>query len=212
MSLQKKALVLALAMVALIIPLLAVSGIAAAAGELDNSSISAHGFDNRSSGTVTVKVLNGEATERTVNVYITEWSISNDVTTWDASKNNFASATVTFTEEDESKTVSLGFRNDSVGTHQARVIVTDTEGNILTQMGFDYTVGRSIWSNTWTYVAIVIVILVIVIAAWLRMRGNPKVDSAGAYTAMEEERRASRSKGAKKEEYKGREERKSKKK
>jgi uncharacterized membrane protein len=79
-------------------------------------------------------------------------------------------------------------------------------------MIFDYEVGRSIWSNVWTYVAIVIVILIVGIAFWLRMRSNPKVDSAGAYTAMEEERKATKSKGAKKQEYKGREERKSKRK
>jgi hypothetical protein len=212
MSVQKKVLVLALAVIALIIPVIMMSGAAVADKELDLTSISTRGFDNRSPGTVSVKVINELADARTVNVYVTDWNIPLDATTWGASNNNLVSASVKFVLGDESKVVNLDFRNDSVGTHHARVIVTDADGVILSQMIFSYTVDRSIWSSMWTYAAIVIVIIIVGIAFWLRMRGNPKVDTAGAYTAMEEERRVNRTtKSSKKEEYKGREERKSKK-
>ncbi|MDR0791086.1 MAG: hypothetical protein LBE47_00930 [Methanomassiliicoccaceae archaeon] len=200
---RKKAFVLMIAMVALMIPVLALSESAAAADEkwLDNTSIHARGFNDRSDGTVTVKVYNVGLLAREVTVYVGER---------DNPDSRYASAVIQFQDGEEYKFVDLRFRMGS-GTHYATVFVTDSAGAELWRMSFDFDSGRSIWSNTWTYVAIILVIVIIGIAAFLKMRGAPKVDNAGAYTAMEEERRATK-KSAGRQEYKGREERKSKRK
>ncbi|MCL1984797.1 MAG: hypothetical protein FWG58_05320 [Methanomassiliicoccaceae archaeon] len=207
MSLLKKISVLAVIMIALIIPAAAISG--SAAGDVTiTGDVKAGGFDDRTSGTVTVKLYNsGETATGNVTVSVVKFDDPEKV---------YAKRTVSFTgdETDGMMDVGLSFRVGTPGTYWAvvmiegdDVLISSEDGPAQDRMTFEFTVGQSIWSSTWTYVAIVIVIIIVAIAVFIRMRGAPKVDDAGTFTAMEEERKAGkgqRSGRTEKEEYKGR--------
>ena len=196
----KKIAVVAFIIAALIIPVIAISESASGAAELRDDSVTVNGgFNDRSSGTVTVKVFTvTEGDEITVTV--------SDL----FSEGTYATATRTATEAEEEAgymNFVLSFRIGTPGTYYAAVVITGD--NVNEARSQDNTlvieVGKSIWSSIWTYVAIIVVIIIIGIVVLLRIRAAPKVDSGGAFTAMEEERQVKKSSsGAKKEEYKGR--------
>jgi hypothetical protein len=214
MTPMKKVLVLALVMVALIIPVTALSDDASGDEGLFvyNGDVNiTKGFDDRTAGTVSVRISNTAADGMTADVYITDWidygrvyasvkNVSIDGVGLDADDGAFAT-----------KDVSMTFQIGTPGEYHLRVVVVEqgkavSQENMLTGSIFDISVDKSIWSNTWTYVAIIIVIVIIAIAAFIRMRSTPRVsEGAGTFTAMEEERKAEKKRsGAKKEEYKGR--------
>jgi len=208
MSLTKKVLALAIVMVALIIPAVAMSESASGDVKVYNGDINiTKNFDDRTAGTVTVRLHNTGLGDMTVDVHIVGWA---DFSTVYQSASNIMVAgldesEISFTD------VSLTFLVNTPGHYNVRVIVMEHgdvigEDDPITQMGFQFDVSRSIWSNTWTYVAIILVIVVIGIAAFIKMRSNPKLPSeAGTFTAMEEERRAGKQRSrTEKEEYKGR--------
>jgi hypothetical protein len=198
----KKTAVVAFVMIALLIPVLAICDNAAGEAELRTDSVwVSGGFNDRTDGTITVRVFNINAgDELTVTI--------NNIFTG----NMFGGATRTIvaTDADESRgfvDIGVSFRIGDPGKYFASIVVTgdnvsETRNEINT---FNFEVGRSIWSSIWTYVAIIVVIIIIGIVLLLRMRAAPKVEHSGAFTAMEEERQVKRkSSSAKKEEYKGR--------
>jgi hypothetical protein len=195
MSLAKKLGVLALVAIALLIPAVALSENAAGKVALDDNSLwVSNGFDDRTDGTITVRIYNDDTVPADVLVTITD-PVSGHV---------YVERTVTVPGE-AGKDFGFSFRISSPGTYYLVVEISGADVGVESSLGIYVDVGRSIWSNTWTYVAIVIVIIVILIAGFIRMRGMPKADNAGAFTAMEEERKAGRGRsGAGKEEYKGR--------
>jgi len=196
-----KTAVVAFAMIALLIPVLAICDNAAGEAELRTDSVSVAGGNDRSASTVNVRVF-GVAEGETVTVSVYELFDGH----------LFGSASRTATAADEERgffDIGVSFRVGT-GTYFAYVVITgdnvsETRNQIST---VSFEVGRSIWSNVLTYVAIIAVIIIIAIVVLLRMRAQPKVDNAGAFTAMEEERqvkkKSSSSQSAKKEEYKGR--------
>jgi len=199
----KKVGVLALIMVALIIPAVAVCGNASGeTGLYDDGVWVSGGFNDRSTGSITVRATGD----------ITDGDVLTATITDLFSGHVFATRTITVVESDEERgyiDIVLSFRIGSPGKYFAIVELTGTNVSekFNTVSTFSFDVGKSIWSNTWTYVAIIIVIILIAIVLILRMRASPKVEDTGAFTAMEEERqekRKSSSKGAKKETYKGR--------
>ena len=216
---MKKVLVLALVMVALIIPVTALSddasgdeGLFVYNGDVDVTK----GFDDRTAGTVSVRISNTAADGVTVDVYITDW-IDYSIVYADSKKDHPDGISIEGVGSDAddgafvTKDVSMKFQISSSGEYHLRVVVVEQgmavdQENMLTGSIFDLSVGRSIWSNTWTYVAIILVIVIIAIAAFIKMRSTPRVsEGAGTFTAMEEERRAEKKRsGTKKEEYKGR--------
>ena len=198
----KKVGVLALIMVALIIPAVAVCGNASGETALyDDGVWVSGGFNDRSNGTITVRAT-GDITDGDVLTVTIKDLFSGNV---------YAARTITVAESDEERgyiDIGLSFRVGTPGKYFAIVELTGTnvseEFSTVSTLSFD--VGRSIWSSTWTYVAIIVVIILVGIVLFLRMRAAPKVDSGGAFTAMEEERQEKRksSKSARKETYKGR--------
>ena len=198
----KKIAVVALILAALIIPVIAISENASGVSELHDDSIwVSGGFNDRSDGTITVRVHNGiEGEQFTV-------TLKNSMT---GETYPNATRTVTVTSDDEDRgyiDVSFSFRIGSPGKYFVSVKITGDVNSSKSELNtYSFEVGRSIWSSIWTYVAIIVVIIIIAIVILLRMRAAPKVDSGGAFTAMEEERQVKRksSGGAKKEEYKGR--------
>jgi hypothetical protein len=203
MTVPKKMLVLAFAMVALLIPVTALSDNASGEVMIDGDIDVRGGFDDRSAGRIIVTIYNDSAASVTVDLTI--------ISTFPNDGKVFAKETGIEIPANTAVNVPLKFTVGSVGTHWAKAVIegdgVDPEA-IQSSMSFSFDVGRSIWSNTATYVAIVIVILVIVVAVILKMRGAPKAEDTGVFTAMEEERRAGRTPskrtGADKEEYKGR--------
>ena len=197
MSLLKKVTVLAVIMAALIIPVAALSENAAGEASLrDNSVWVSKGFDDRTAGTVTVRVFNTESYPVQVSVSIVD--IFSGAT--------YASGNVTV-PGNGSADLPLSFKIGAPGTYHVNVMIKGADVSPIQNQisNFEITVGRSIWSNTWTYIAIVIVLIIVGIFVFLRMRSAPKVDNAGEFTAMEAERKAGKkTSGAKKEEYKGR--------
>ncbi|MDR0334360.1 MAG: hypothetical protein LBH69_00520 [Methanomassiliicoccaceae archaeon] len=197
----KKIGVLALIMIALIIPAVAiaenVSGDKAAI--YDESVRVTGGFNDRSTGTITVKVI-GEIIEGDeLTITITELKTGN----------LFGTTTIIVTEADELRgfvNISVSFRIGNPGTYFGVVSLTGTDVhetyNIDSTLRFD--VGKSLWSSIWTYVAIILVVVIIAIVIFMRMRALPKVENTGAFTAMEEERRVKKGSSAKKETYKSR--------
>ncbi|MCL2142725.1 MAG: hypothetical protein FWH44_00465 [Methanomassiliicoccaceae archaeon] len=199
MSLLKKMCVLAIVAVALLIPAVAISENASGDAMLYDGSVrQTGGFDDRTNGTISVRVSNSDTSVPvTVNVTIRD-PVSGAV--------YISGRAVTVPAGYDSRDFGFSFRIGSPGTYHLIVEISgDDAAEVEFAQSIDIEVGRSIWSNTWTYIAIVIVIIVILIAVFLKMRGAPKADSAGAFTAMEEERKADRKKtGTDREEYKGR--------
>jgi uncharacterized membrane protein len=201
MTSLKKIAVLAFITVALIVPALAISKDVSGEAKLWDGGIwVSNSFSDRSDGTITVRmvdVVDGDV----ITVKIT-----------DLAENMFpgATRTVTVTEADEERgyiNIDVTFRMGTPGHYRAQVIVTGD--NVIAppynQKSFEFDVGKSIWSSVWTYVAIIVVIVIIGIVLLIRMRGAPKVDHAGAFTALEEERvEKKRTTSAKKEQYKSR--------
>ena len=202
MSLLKKVSVLAVIMIALIIPAVAISGNAVGDVEITGDA-KAGGFNDRTAGTVTVRLYN-------TSIDLATGDITVSVVRFDEPGAVYAEKIVSFTGEETEgfMDVSLSFRLDSPGTYYARVIIEgDSADPIKYSVPVTIEVGRSIWSSTWTYVAIVLVIIIVAIAVFIKMRGAPKVEDKGTFTAMEEERKAGkgqRSGRTEKEEYKGR--------
>jgi len=201
MSPTKKVCVLAVVMVLFFIPVMSDS--AAGSVHVDNDSVHVtRGFDDRTAGALSITMENRGATDILVNITIGgNYPHTGHVY---ALRENVA------IPYGEHLTVEMSFHIGDPGIYWVNVIVTDAladEGAApLTQINhIQITVSLSIWSNTWTYIAIVLVIIIVAIAAFIKMRGNPKVEESGAFTAMEEERKAGKSRsGTKREEYKGR--------
>jgi len=201
MSLFRKVSVLTLVMIALIIPALAISDDAAGEAELRDSSIwVSNGFDDRGSGTITVRVFN-VGTE-TVAVKVTIVSTGTDDVYATSSVNVPGDTGAGFGYLD----VPLSFHIGTPGRYWVDVKIESLSGTVndaQSIMIFDFEVRQSIWSNTWTYVAIILVIVIAGIGIFIKMRSTPKVEETGTFTAMEEEKKAGR-KSTGKEEYKGR--------
>jgi hypothetical protein len=206
MSLFRKVSVLTLVMIALIIPAAALSQDAAGEAELrDNGIWVSGGFNDRGSGTITVRVFNTGTDVAVVNVKITGAGTDNVYATGTAAVpgdpgSGFGSVDV-----------PLSFRIGDPGRYWVDVHIESVSGSGVNEAQsvtvFEFEVRQSIWSNTWTYVAIILVIVIAGIGLFIKFRGAPKVEDTGSFTAMEEERKASkRSTG--KEEYKGRNEKK----
>ncbi|MDR2866405.1 MAG: hypothetical protein LBV13_03260 [Methanomassiliicoccaceae archaeon] len=200
MSLLKKVCVLTLVMIALVIPVMAISDNAAGEVWISRSSVEVtSGFNDRSAGTIMFTVDNDGEDDELVTV-----SVINRIDT-----------NVVYTVQDilvpagsKLYEVYITFRTDSVGTHQAKVVLTsenDVVHPVKGEMGFSFTVDRSIWSNITTYIIIIVIIVIIAIAVFLKMRGAPKAEKTHSFTAMEEERKASKKRSStEREEYKGR--------
>jgi len=206
MSLFRKVSVLTLVMIALIIPVAALSDDAAGDAELRDGGVwVSGGFNDRSSGTITVRVFNAGADAVSVVVKITGMGADNVYA---------ASSTVTIPGDPGTGfsyvDVPLSFHVGSTGRHWVDVHIESVYGGLnesQSVMVFDFEVRQSIWSNTWTYIAIILVIIVAGIGIFIKIRGTPKAEETGSFTAMEEERKASkRSTG--REEYKSRNEKK----
>jgi len=205
MSLFRKVSVLTLVMIALIIPAAALSQDAAGEAELRDGSIwVSDGFDDRSSGAITVRVFNTGVEPVVVNVKITGMG----------SDNEYATGTLTVPGDPGSGSgyadIRLSFQIGSPGRHWVDVHIEGAYGVVndsQSVMGFEFEVRQSIWSNTLTYVAIILVIVVAGIGIFIRIRGTPKVEETGTFTAMEEERKAGK-RGTGREEYKSRDEKK----
>jgi arginine exporter protein ArgO len=197
MASLKRITLLALVMVALIIPVIAISENTSGASELRNESVwVTDGFNDRSNGTIIVRVFNViEGEEITVEISNIFGGL-------------FSSATRTATADDEDRgymDFGLSFRIGDPGKYYASIVIIGNHVGSFNEINtFSFEVGRSIWSSVWTYVAIVVVIIIIGIVLFIRMRAQPKVDSAGEFTAMEEERKVKKGSGAKKETYKDR--------
>ncbi|MCL2607443.1 MAG: hypothetical protein FWD92_02645 [Methanomassiliicoccaceae archaeon] len=195
---MKKVCLLAMVMLLFFIP--AASGSAAGSVYMNDNSIRVtSGFDDRSSGTLSIMLENKSATDIIVNVSV-EGNYPHPDRVYALREN----ITVPY---DRLLDVAMSFHIGTPGTYWVKVIVTDaSSGEILSERNnIQIDVGQSIWSNTWTYIAIIIVIIIIAIGAYIKIRGNPKVEESGAFTAMEEERKAGKKgSGTKREEYKGR--------
>jgi hypothetical protein len=206
MSSMKKVSVLMFAVLILAVPIMLSEN---AEGDilLPANGIHASGFDDRSDGTLTVRVINDTSSAVTVNVLVfaDNGSVDN-LGRLLAANNNIEMGA------NETRVIILSFNLGSEGTHHVRVVVYDASladnddrtAGVLNQQGVEIYVGLSIWSNTWTYIAMVLVIIVAAVALLIRMRSNPRIpEAAGTFTAMEEERKAGkRSSG--RERYKGR--------
>ena len=207
---MKRILVLAMVMVALIIPVAAISDDASGQDVfVYNGDINVtRGFDDRNAGTVSVRVSNTAVGSVAVDVYITDLGYHE----YASVKNVSIDGVGMGAEEGDSefKDISLTFQIGSPGDHYLKVVVVEADAAVgsdnLIESTFSVSVGKSIWSNTWTYVAIVLVVIIVGIGAFIKMRSTPRVpEGAGTFTAMEEERKAEKKRsGAKKEEYKGR--------
>jgi len=199
MTMLKKASVLALIMVALIIPVVALSDNAAGEVGIDKDIRVVGGFDDRSSGSIVVTLYNDGSTEATVTLFVIglyadDGRVFAGPLTWKIPAGGI--------KED-----TIKFPCGSTGTHWAKVVVEgDNIDAVRGEMSFEFTVGRSIWSNTWTYVAIIVVIIIVAIAALIKMRSNPRIpENVGTFTAMEEERKAGKQRSkTEREEYKAR--------
>ena len=202
MTTVKKLSVLMLAMIALIIPAIALSDSAAGdVGIYNSGDIHVTDFNDRGSGTVTLMLYNNDSVnDEIVTVRIVEMGNESRV---------FGSAKVTVPADtavtgfEVKVTISTG----SQGHFWAKAIVTgDAVNEPMSQTPFEFSVGRSIWSNTSTYIAIIAVVIIVGIALFLKMRNAPKPDETGyTFTEMEEDRKAGKGRtGAKREEYKGR--------
>ena len=199
MTTVKKLSVLMLAMIALIIPAIALSDSAAGSVGIYNSGdIHVTDFNDRGTGTVTMMLYNNGTNDEKVTVSIVETGNESRV---------FGSATVTVPADTSGFEVKITISTGSQGHFWAKAIVTGTAVNEpISQTPFDFSVGRSIWSNTSTYIAIIAVVIIIGIALFLRMRSAPKPEGTEyTFTEMEEDRKAGKGRtGAKREEYKGR--------
>jgi len=197
MTSLKKVSLLALAMIVLIMPVIAMSDDASGEVSLyDDDVWVSKGFDDRTNGIISVRLFNAGTDEVAITV-----SIGNvEGITYISRDLNL--------QPEEVRTETLSFRITEPGTYYLEVIVTGEEDAVTEQNRQTLTiiVDRSIWSNTWTYVAIIIVIIIVAIAAFIKMRGTPRgADEAGTFTAMEEERKAGKKRsGTDREEYKGR--------
>jgi len=198
MSLAKKIGVLSLVVIALLIPAVALSENAAGEAKLyDDSVWVSGGFDDRSDGTVTVRIYNSDPNSTEVVLVTIKDPVSGHV--------YINSRSVTLPVGSAYVDTGFSFRIGSPGSYYVIVEISGDHVGVEKSQGLYIDVGRSIWSNTWTYVAIVILIIVVAIALIIKMRGTPKAENDGAFTAMEEERKAGRTKpSAGKEEYKGR--------
>jgi hypothetical protein len=206
MSLFRKVSVLTLVLVALIIPVAALSEDAAGDAELRDGSVwVSSGFNDRGSGTITVRVFNTGTDFAVVDVKITGMGTDNV----------YAIGTVNVPGDPGSgfgyEDIQLSFHMGNTGRHWVDVHIEHVSGSGVNDaqsvMVFDFEVRQSIWSNTWTYIAIILVIVIAGIGLFIKMRGAPKAEDTGSFTAMEEERKASkRSTG--REEYKSRNEKK----
>jgi len=202
MSLLGKVTVLTLVMIALIIPAAAMSDDAAGEAELRDGSIwVSNGFDDRNSGTITVRVFNVGLESVSVNVTIKD-SVTGHVYASSTGVNVPAPAGGA---DSAAVDVPLSFHMGSPGKVWVDVQIDgDYINTSQSIMVFEFEVRQSIWSNTWTYVAIILVIIIVGVAVFLKMRGAPKAEDTGTFTAIEEERKAGRKRSADKEEYKGR--------
>lgn len=197
---MKKVCLLAMVMVLFFIPV--ASGSVAGNVYLHDGDVRVtKGFDDRSAGTLSITMENNGATDVYVNI-----SVGGN---YPHVGHVYAVAENVMIPYGESLTVDVSFRIYNPGTYWINVIVTDAladEHVILVQSNnIQITVNQSIWSNTWTYIAIIIVIIIVAIGAFIKIRSNPKVEESGAFTAMEEERKAGKKgSGTRREEYKGR--------
>jgi hypothetical protein len=198
MSPMKKVCLLAMVMILFFIPV--VSGSVAGFQLSDGNIRETRGFDDRSAGTLHILLENDSSADIVVNVTVRDnlnhahvYAVMNNIT-------------VPYTD---SVDVGISFQIGTPGQYWIRVDVTDAlTGDPLSEWSTNtimITVNQSIWSNTWTYIAIIVVIIIVAIGAFIKMRSNPKVEESGAFTAMEEERKAGKKgSGTKREEYKGR--------
>jgi hypothetical protein len=201
MSLVKKAFALALIMAVLVVPAVALSENADGLMITNDTRVTKN-FDDRTAGIITVNLKNDSTADITVDVYIID-QLKKDVV--------YASVKGVSIPAGGYVNVELKFTVTVPGEYWGRVMVMNADvplGQVdpMAQMGVHFNVDRSIWSNTWTYVAIIFVIVIVGIALFIRMRSNPKApEEAGTFTAMEEKRKEERKRtGTGKKEYKGR--------
>jgi len=198
MSLMKKSSVLMLVMIALIVPAVALTDNAAGAVNL-NSEVQAGGFDDRGAGSVTFRVHNTGEDSVVVNITIVDLENQGTV---------YYTSSVTVPGEG-STLVTARFTVGSAGSYYGLIKISG-EGidpaAPTSSMSFHFTVDRSMWSNTGTYLVIIAVIAIAGIGIFIKMRSTPKAPvDTGTFTAMEEERKAGRKEtGTGKERYKGR--------
>jgi len=198
MSLMKKVSVLVLVMIALIMPVVALTDNAAGAVNI-NSNVQASGFDDMTEGTVTFRVHNSGADSVTVNIRIVNLENESKV---------YYTSSVTVPGEG-STLVTARFTVNSVGSYYGLIKITgegiDPDAP-ASSMSFPFSVDRSIWSNPSTYLVIIAVIAIAAVGIFIKMRSTPKAPvETGTFTAMEEERKAGKAKtGTGKERYRGR--------
>ena len=138
---------------------------------INQGSISASGFKQDRTGTLTVPVLvyDGEAT---LEVF--------------ENGNLLASMTQTVTGDTASLSVSFQL---PAGKHTLDIRLTNV-GTTTAQ--YELNVAKNVWSNLTTYVAIVIVAIIVVIIAVLYMRANPRNKPTTTFTELEQEKAAAK--------------------
>jgi|GEM_PF-1193283 len=197
---SKKIVALALVLSFLVLPLAFAGSSSAADLQFDNSQSRVGSFTQGSSGSVTVFLQNTTDSPISATVYV---AFPNS----DSPRLAQTQVTVPGNDADGNPgvaEVSLSFRIDSPGTHWVRVWATYmaedpsnpgsyVETPLLVPEILEIHVNSSIWSNTSTYIAIVVVILVVAVAVYFLKIRNPSKKNdvaAGTFTAMESRRLA----------------------
>ena len=145
---------------------------ASEADDFNPNDISASGFKEDKSGTLTIPMTTDGP--RTVNVLVQE--------------NGRTLVDRTFTEVEGTVSLKVSFEL-GVGTHNIDVFVKiGSDAAVPKQL--EITVDEDIWSNIGTYIAIVVVAIVVIVIVVLYMRAKPNNKPTTTFTQLEEEKKA----------------------
>lgn len=153
---------------------------------VDFGDVWGSGFTTNGDGTLHVTLNSTEYIEIEMTITVTEGNRelkSIEVTIPAATDEN---PTVKYVAE-------VSFRLDGEGTHQLRVTCEPSHyftpsGQPINYYDVNVDVTVSIWSNTTTYIAIIVVALLIVIAVYLKIRSTPITKPKMTFTELERQK------------------------
>ena len=145
---------------------------ASEADSFNPNDISASGFKEDKSGTLTIPMTTDGP--RTVKVLVQE--------------DGRTLVDRTFTEVEGTVSLKVSFEL-GVGTHNIDVFVTIGSDPAVPKQ-LEITVDEDIWSNIGTYIAIIVVAIVVIVIVVLYMRAKPNNKPTTTFTQLEEEKKA----------------------
>lgn len=161
---------------------------------METNTLSTGDFNSRNTSDIKITISNGTEDEVTVDVWVTyqdatdqsiEGALGRDNIKIDPEDKGTAVISIGFGSEGD-KLLRIHAKSDDVDF----ISIGNVEG--VASYNFSIYVHQSIWSNTITYVAIILIIVVVAVAIYLRQRSAPKAEPQMTFTELEEMRRSQR--------------------